>query len=84
MTQILPHLSKRIRSLEKEPQTALGGSERAFRYHWDQGKPSSKKARSFSTPSSVRTTVLRAQPADSVYPVSGAFVACVISRMDIR
>ena len=38
MSQIQEDLSQRIRSLEKELQTALEEKERAFRYHWDHGK----------------------------------------------
>lgn len=38
MAQIEEALSKRIRSLEKELQTALEEKERAFGYHWDHGK----------------------------------------------
>lgn len=38
MPQIQEDLSQRIRSLEKELETALEEKERAFRYHWEHGK----------------------------------------------
>lgn len=38
MTQIQEELSQRIKSLEKELQTALEEKERAFQYHWERGK----------------------------------------------
>jgi hypothetical protein len=38
VAQILEDLSQRIRSLEKEFQTALEEKERAFKYSWDRGK----------------------------------------------
>lgn len=38
VTQRQEDLSKRIRSLEEELQAAAGEKERAFRYHWEQGK----------------------------------------------
>jgi hypothetical protein len=38
VTQIEEDLSKRICSLEKELQAVVGEEEKAFQYHWDQGK----------------------------------------------
>ena len=43
MSQIQADLSQRIKSLEKELQTALDEKERAFRYSWVRGKATFQK-----------------------------------------